>query len=269
MGQARRELAALRRSGKDLGNRSMRSWLRWRWWLLLLALPLLAALGFVGWVSAVNAPMPEAIAALRSDGQVVVQTEPWLIFRPASGAATTGLIVYPGAKVDPRAYAPAAHAIAARGYLVAIVPMPLNLAIFGSDRAGSVIAAFPEVRHWAVGGHSLGGAMAARFAYRHPRAVQGLVLWAAYPASSDNLSISGLQVASIYGTRDGLATVAKIEASRPLLPAATQWVAIEGGNHAQFGWYGAQPGDNPAAIDRNAQQGQIVAATAALLQSLR
>ena len=56
-----------------------------------------------------------------------------------------------------------------------------------SDRAQEVIAAYPEIQHWAVGGHSLGGAMAARFVYQHPGAIQGLALWAAYPASSDDL----------------------------------------------------------------------------------
>ena len=73
---------------------------------------------------------------------------------------------------------------------------------------------------------------------------------------------------SIYGTRDGLTTGDKIEASRPLLPPDTAWVAIEGGNHAQFGWYGPQSGDNPATISREDQQAQIVAATLALLLSL-
>jgi pimeloyl-ACP methyl ester carboxylesterase len=92
----------------------------------------------------------------------------------------------------------------------------------------------------------MGGAMAANYAHRQPGKVQGLVLWATYPASGDYLSSYKLQVASIFGTRDGLATGTKIEASRPLLPAATHWVAIEGGNHGQFGWYGAQPGDQPA-----------------------
>jgi pimeloyl-ACP methyl ester carboxylesterase len=130
------------------------------------------------------------------------------------------------------------------------------------------MAAYPEIDDWAVGGHSLGGAMAARFAYQNPAAVQGLVLWAAYPASTDDLSSQDVRVTSIYGTRDGLATGDKIAASRPLLPPDTTWVAIEGGNHAQFGWYGPQSGDNPATISREDQQAQIVAATLAQLLSL-
>ena len=235
-------------------------------WLFLLLL--LALIGFVVWASTPARPMPEALAALQSDSQVQVETEGWLIFHPVGEDPAVGLILYPGGRVDPRAYAPPARAIAAEGYLVVIVPMPLNLAVFGPDRAAGVLAAFPEVERWAVGGHSLGGAMAARFAYRQPSAVQGLVLWASYPAASDDLSARELAVVSIYGTRDGLATGEKIAASRPLLPAGTRWVAIEGGNHAQFGWYGPQSGDPPATISREAQQQEVVAATLALLAAL-
>jgi pimeloyl-ACP methyl ester carboxylesterase len=128
--------------------------------------------------------------------------------------------------------------------------------------------AYPEIERWVVGGHSLGGAMAANFADTQPERVAGLVLWASYPAESNDLSGRDLPVVSVYGTLDGLATVEKIEASRPLLPADTEWVAIAGGNHAQFGWYGEQAGDNPAEIGRREQQAQTVAATAALLQKV-
>jgi pimeloyl-ACP methyl ester carboxylesterase len=110
--------------------------------------------------------------------------------------------------------------------------------------------------------------MAARFAHRHPSAVQGLVLWASYLAASDDLSARELAVVAIYGTHDGLATEEKIATSRPLLPAKTRWVAIAGGNHAQFGWYGPQSGDNPATISREAQQQEVVADTLALLANL-
>jgi hypothetical protein len=212
--------------------------------------------------------MPEALSSLQSDAQVGVETEPWLIFQSVAEEPIVGLVLYPGGRVDPRAYAPAARAIAAEGYLVVIVPMPLNLAFFGPNRAAEVLAAFPDVECWAIGGHSLGGAMAARFVHRHPSAVQGLVLWASYPSASDDLSARELAVVSIYGTRDGLATEEEIAASRPLLPAEMRWVAIVGGNHAQFGWYGPQSGDNPATISRQAQQQEVVAATLTLLADL-
>lgn len=239
-----------------------------RWWWSLLLLPVLAAAAFLIWASTGPAPMPEALAAAQSDGQVQVQTEPWLIFAPVGQDPTAGLVLYPGGRVDPRAYAPTVRAIAQKGYLVVIVPMPLDLAFLAPERALDVVTAFPDVKHWAVGGHSLGGAMSARLAYQNPGAVQGLVLWAAYPAASDDLSQHDLAVTSIYGTRDGLATGEKIAASRPLLPADTQWVAIQGGNHAQFGWYGPQSGDNEATISRAEQQKEVVLATLQLLSRL-
>ncbi len=240
--------------------------LRWLW--LLLLVPLLLVGGFAAWAEATPVPMPEALAALASADDIEVTISPWLTFRPKTSEPHTGLVLYPGGRVDPRAYAPAARALARRGYLVTIVRMPLNLAFFRPSAADDVIDAFPEVARWAVGGHSLGGAMAARFVYRSPGAVDGLVLWASYPAASDDLSNRDVAVTSIYGTRDGLATVDKIDASRPLLPPDTTWVAIDGGNHAQFGWYGPQAGDNESTISRTEQQQQLIDATAQLLRAL-
>jgi hypothetical protein len=242
-------------------------WIKRLWWVLP-ALLILGGVAFTLWASAAATPMPEALAALDSDASVQVETDPWLAFRPVDLDPTVGLILYPGGRVDPRAYAPAARALAEEGYLVVIVPMPLNLAVFASGRAAEVMAAFPGIERWAVGGHSLGGAMAANFAHDHAEAARGLVLWAAYPAGGDDLSGYGLAVSSISGTLDGLATPDKIEASRPLLPPDTQWTAIEGGNHAQFGWYGPQSGDNEATISREEQQAQIIAATLQLLGQL-
>ena len=237
------------------------------WWVPLLLL-ILAGLVFILWAGAAAEPMPEALAALESDARVGVETDPWLVFRPLDQDPATGLILYPGGRVDPRAYAPAARALAEEGHLVAIVPMPLNLAFFASGRAADVMSTFPGVEAWAVGGHSLGGAMAASYAHSNPESVQGLVLWASYPAGGDDLSGNQLAVGSIYGTEDGLATAEEIAASRSLLPPDTQWTAIEGGNHAQFGWYGPQSGDNEATISREEQQAQIVEATRQLLQQL-
>jgi pimeloyl-ACP methyl ester carboxylesterase len=233
--------------------------------ILLVAL-LVGIAGFAAWAYTPLGPLPEATTALRSDAAIQVAIAPWLTFTPAEGQPTTGFIFYPGGRVDARSYAPAARAIAARGYLVVVVPMPFNLAVFKPAAAEAVIAAHPEVEQWAIGGHSLGGAMAANFAYTHPDAVQGLVLWAAYPASNNSLAGRRLATASIYGMQDGRAT--GIAASRPLLPADTRFVLIEGGNHAQMGWYGPQGGDGVASISREAQQAQVVDATVAFLARL-
>jgi predicted alpha/beta-hydrolase family hydrolase len=224
--------------------------------------------GFAIWGYTPPKPMPEALTALQSDAQVQVTTSPWLTFSPNGAQPTTGFIFYPGGRVDPRSYAPAARALAEQGYLAVIVPMPFNLAVFGANRADDVIAAHPEIADWAIGGHSLGGAMAAQYVIDHPQAVDGLTLWAAYPANNGLADREALDVVSVFGTRDGLATPADIEASRPLLPSITRWAPIEGGNHAQFGWYGEQPGDNPATISREEQQRQAVGATVELLAAI-
>ncbi len=155
--------------------------------LILLAIVLLVAAGFTVWAYTPLGPMPEAIAALQSDAQVQVDTSPWLTFTPAGTQPTTGFIFYPGGRVDTRSYAPAARAIAEQGYLVTIAPMPFNLAVFKPAAADAVIAAHPEIEHWVIGGHSLGGAMAANYVYTHPDVVQGLALWAGYPASNNGL----------------------------------------------------------------------------------
>jgi hypothetical protein len=236
--------------------------------LVLLVILIIAAAAFTIWAYTPLGPMPQALAAMQSGNGIAVTTSPWLTFTPAGRLPTTGFIIYPGGRVDYRSYAPAARAIAEQGYLAVIVPMPFNLAVFGSGKASDVMKAHPEITRWATGGHSLGGAMASKYAYDHPDAVEGLGLWAAYPANNNSLAGSDLKVASISASNDGLATPAKIDASRPLLPPSTQWLQIEGGNHAGFGYYGPQNGDGQATISREDQQSQTVAATVQMLKDL-
>ena len=218
-----------------------------------------------------NQAQPEAVAALQSDASVTVGRvagQYWYVFSPTTGEVNTGLIIYPGGFVDPVAYAPIAREIAARGYLVVLDPMPLNLAVTGINSADAILAAFPEIAHWAIGGHSLGGAMAAEYVKNNPGAVVGLVLWAAYPAENTDLSDRPLSVVSIYGDADGLASVADVTGAAERLPPDAQFILIPGGNHTQFGSYGQglQRGDNPATISREEQQAAIVAGTLELLE---
>ena len=154
------------------------------------------------------------------------------------------------------------------GAFVAIVPMPFGLAILGSNRADGVIGAHPEIVDWVIAGHSLGGVMAARYTSNHPEAIAGLALWASYPEDGVDLSSWNGETTSIFGTLDGLTSVGDIEDSRLRLPSSTAFVAVEGGNHAYFGWYGDQRGDNPATITREDQQHIIVDATATVVGAL-
>ena len=235
---------------------------------VILGLVVLAVAGFVIWASNPLGPAAEAQQATQSDSQVTVENGRWLVFQPTSSEPQSGLIYYPGGRVDYRSYAPYARALAEAGYLVVVPPMPLNLAVFAPDVAAEIMAAYPEIEHWVLAGHSLGGVMAARYAYEHPDQVDGLVLLAAYPADNNDLSESRLPVVSLYGTNDGLADPAKIEASRTLLPTSTRFIPIPGGNHSQLGWYGLQPGDNPASISHQAQQDLVVDSIVELLRQI-
>jgi len=145
----------------------------------------------------------------------------WLVFDPVTTNYTTGFIFYPGGRVNYLAYAPYAHAIAAEGYLVVIVPMPLNLAVFGVNSANDVIAAYPNITSWAIGGHSLGGTMAAQYIHDNPNKVEGLALWASYPPSGVDLSTFNITVVTVHGTNDGLVSSQQIDDSpkqyRPIL----------------------------------------------------
>lgn len=205
---------------------------------------------------------PEAEAALASDDAVTVEVEPFLAFDP--GEATTGLIIYPGGRVEPEAYAPVARRIAEAGYLVVIPEMPLDFAIFAPSRANEVIDSYSGIETWVIGGHSLGGAMAATFAELSIE-VDGVVMWAAYPAGSVDLTGRDLETIGLLGTEDGLVSAADVEGATSQMPNGYVVVPIEGGNHAQFGDYGDQRGDGEPLIDASTQWDLIAQQTVDLL----
>jgi dienelactone hydrolase len=226
-----------------------------------------AASAFVFWARDVSQPTQAALTALESDDQVVIKEEAGLLtFAPINAQPSTGFIFYPGGRVDYRAYAPILRQIAAQGYFVVVKPMPLNLAFFNINAADQVIAQYPDIQYWAVGGHSLGGVAAASYAAKHP-AISGIVFWASYPADA-SLKDKNVKVLSIYGSNDGLSIVDKIDESRALLPVDGMFVEILGGNHGQFGSYGPQAGDNAANISPEGQWAQTADATSIFLASL-
>jgi len=222
--------------------------------------------GLAFWSLSTKAPDQRALAALESlDGLVVNEGENFLEFSPTLNNPI-GFIFYPGGGVDYRAYSPQMRLIAEQGIRVFLVEMPLNIAFLGVNRAAEIIVSHPEITTWAIGGHSLGGVAAAGFASEHPE-VDALILWASYPADSALLE-KDLQALSIYGTNDGLTTLADIDKSNALLPANTVFAAIEGANHAQFGSYGDQDGDNPAEISPDEQARQTAGITSQFLLGL-
>jgi predicted esterase len=226
----------------------------------------LISIGFVVWAESPLKPTAKAFSALESDSRITVTASDYITFQPANLQPTTGFIFYPGGRVDYRAYAPVLRMIAEEGYFVALVPVTLNLAFFDINAAAPVLAEHPEIKHWVVSGHSLGGVAASIFAKDHLDQLDGLVFFASYPAD-DSLKNANIKVLSIYGTKD-MAGMEKFDETKALLSTDTKYVVINGGNHAQFGSYGFQPGDNAATISAEEQWMQITTATVEFLQEL-
>lgn len=241
------------------------------WAAIAIALALaIGSAAFVWWALTPLGPGPIAIASLQPDDDIrVEQTPDLLVMSPADNDARTGVILYPGGRVDHLSYAPLARELAERGYLVAVCRMPLNLAVFAPDRARDVMERYPEILVWGIGGHSLGGAMAASFVASNPDDAEALILLAAYPAGDTDISETGLPVVSLVGTRDGVLSQERFDDGVGLLPEDTRYVPIEGGNHAQFGDYGPQPGDQVASIPADEQLWITAEEIALLMRPLR
>ena len=211
-------------------------------------------------------PMPEALAAMKSDAKVAVTDAAAIVFTPLDAPTDTALIIYPGGKVAPEAYAPIARAFAEQGIKTFIVKMPYNLAVFGINKADQIVKQNTDIKKWYISGHSLGGVMAARYVKNHQELFDGLILWASYPEESSDLSQTAMPVMSIYGTNDGLLQPGEISDTIHLMPKEVLWISIRGANHSQFGWYGFQKGDEKADISREEQQQQIVEATMEIIR---
>jgi hypothetical protein len=235
--------------------------------IALAVILVVAVIGIAIYVQPLKAK-ESAVAALSSSASVTVtDSGDQIVFMPAK-TPKTGLIFYPGAKVDPVAYSESMQAIAQAGYAVFLEKFPLNFAIIQPNRADDVIAKNPSITNWAIAGHSLGGASACLYANTSSK-VKALIFWAAYCDKSFDLSLrTDVQVTSISGSLDALATPEKVESTKIFAPANTKYIVINGGNHAQFGNYGVQSGDNPATIRREDQQKQIVAATIAAMNGM-
>lgn len=206
-------------------------------------------------------PASEAAMALletpAEDLHLVVDEEGRMIFEPEE--ATTGIIFYPGGKVEPESYVPLLSSLAKQGVLTVLVPMPANLAVLDVDAAEGIVEHYDYIEDWYMAGHSLGGSMAASYLSEQMDTdyFEGLILLAAY--STVDFSESYIDVLSIYGDQDKVMNREKYEKYYTNLPVDyTHEEIIEGGNHAQFGDYGLQDGDGKAKISGEEQMLQTV-----------
>jgi hypothetical protein len=244
------------------------------WRTVLRIVLLVAAAGWIAlvvWLRPFSALEP-ALAAMASDAKVTVAEYPTqIVMAPTAAPKPTGVFFQPGAKVEARAYAAVLRPLAEAGYTVVIPKQPLGIGFLATTAFESTQGAYPGITRWVVGGHSLGGTVAAMDAEAHDAgsggSVVGLLLYASYPATDMSSSLSS-RVLSISASEDGLATPAKIDASKSTLPRSTQYVVIDGAVHAFFGDYGPQPGDGTPTISHDAARTQISKDTLGFLASL-
>jgi pimeloyl-ACP methyl ester carboxylesterase len=215
------------------------------------------------------------VEAQTSEGAVVENRDAFLLITPDGATTDTaehGIVFYPGGLVEPEAYVSLLAPLAAEGVPVAVLRVPFDLAVFGVRRAEEVLDndAAALARQWVLAGHSLGGAMAARYLNRHAedRDIAGIILLASYPADNDSLATTEYPVLSIWAENDGLATSEDREETAGRLPNNATVAVIEGGNHAGFGEYGQQDDDGARTISLESQHEQTRALISAFLARL-
>jgi pimeloyl-ACP methyl ester carboxylesterase len=214
-------------------------------------------------------------AVLESGGGVqVIEDDATISFLPRGGEQRTPLLFLPGGMVDPDAYAPLLRQVAESGHAAILVKLPSlgGRHAMGAGgrreavhRARATLSVLPGERRWVVAGHSLGGLLAAMVARDVPDRIAGLALLGTTHPRDFSLADARYPVVKVYGTRDGIAPVERMRANAANLPESTRWVAIEGGNHSQFGYYGFQLFDHRARITREAQQARVAAVLLELL----
>ena len=187
--------------------------------------------------AAIGAFLPEGTAFTETaDGDIVIGPQ----------NAQTAFLFYPGGKVEHTAYLPLMQLLAEQDILCIIVKMPFRLAVLDINAAKDIQKEYPSVQNWYIGGHSLGGAMAASYLAKHPADFKGLVLLAAY--STKDISHAGCRVLSLYGSEDRVLNAQKYAENKKNLPDDFTEIVIDGGCHAYFGMYGNQKGDGTPSL---------------------
>lgn len=188
------------------------------------------------------------------DNMSLTMAEKFFAFVPEEVKA--GFIFYPGGLVDHEAYAPLMRELASQGILAVDASMPLDLAVFGKGSAKNILKYYRNIYpdlEWYMGGHSLGGVMAASYAADHEEELKGLVFLASY--TTEDFSQSDLRMLSLLGSEDGVLKKDKYEENKVNFSADFTEYVIEGGCHAGFGDYGVQKGDQEPSISSEEQMG--------------
>lgn len=190
-----------------------------------------------------------AYDALVSDAQITVEKQnDWIAFVPKQ--YDTGIILYPGAKVESEAYAPLCKKYAEAGVLTIVVKMPLHLAFFDQNAADKVMDAY-TCKHWYIAGHSLGGVCAGNYFKEHQDTLDGLFLLASYTTA--DFSNTDAKMVYVEASNDQVLNQKSYEKNMKNASDEAYAIIINGGNHAQFGSYGKQSGDGEPTISAQEQ----------------
>jgi predicted esterase len=236
-------------------NKKKRKWTPWK---IIKVVWIMSGLSFLLWMTlSMEARGFEEKIFENNSSVHVERTDDVTSFTPTVPYKNV-VFFYPGALVDPTAYAPLCRRIAEDGHQAIIIHMPLRMAMKGYLKIKELNLLADPTKNYILAGHSQGAKMAAQFVYENPSLIDQLVLLGTTHPRDIDLSEIDIPVLKIYGTNDGVASPRKVQNNRSKLPSSANLVAIEGGNHSQFGYYGSQLGDNSADISREQQQEMIL-----------
>lgn len=212
----------------------MKNWVT-RLGLIIVGLLILCTVTFVIWAQFDYQPTREA--------NKYVQEYDGKSYEFGNSTSNVGFILYQGAKVEPGAYSYIGHKLAENGHFVSIPKLPFNIALLNSDVALDIMDDHPSVKRWYLIGHSLGGTAASSIIKEHAERINGIIFLASYPI--EKISIPSL---TIYGGKDGVLPASDIIENKKNVSSHAQFYKIPEGNHANFGMYGSQKGDNESTL---------------------
>ena len=190
-----------------------RIWRRIRQAWIALGLSVTAV--FVVWSVVAYRASATARVAIQPDTSVTVEHRDGIwFFLPTSAPRSDvpALIFFPGALVDPVAYAPLLRAAANAGFPAYLIELPRRGAFGGADdpelgrRVDRLVNAARAPRAWVIAGHSRGAVVASALASEHRTGFAGLVVIGSSHPRDVDLSLLQVGVTKVVGTRDGLAT---------------------------------------------------------------
>ncbi|WP_125980352.1 alpha/beta hydrolase [Loigolactobacillus iwatensis] len=235
--------------------------------ILLALILLLVGGGYLYTKSQLHHPQKIALAAAK---QATKETNSYLYFKahhPKENKPT--VIFYQGALVDAASYSSLALKLATNGYNVYLLKSPLDLVILAPNQAKLIVQKRPK-QTYVVGGHSLGGVVASRFAAKATTSnLRGVFFLASYPDKKGSLAHKKITSLSITASHDQVLNWKNYRVAKQYLPQAAVFGQIKGGNHAGFGNYGKQKHDGTATISNATQQTKIAQLLTAWLKTIQ